>query len=1289
MLKRLYALTTWVVALACILLAVLVSVARLFLPLVADERATIEARVSELVGQPIAITSVEAEIRGVIPRLFLRDVRLMDPSGEQVVLRADQLVVDLDPVQSLLSLSPRLRKVSVRGVDLEVTRTQDDRIVVRGVWERSLKEPPKVRFGDQWAGLKGLSFSIGDSRLHLIDEHAGRDLVFDRIQLAVRLDRDRLRFSGSLNPPAAMGQSLELVADLRGDLAESGGWSGVIFARGEDLHLPLLPASHLLVRQGLEQAQGSVEVWTHWRQGRLSRLAGDVDLQGLEFALGEQGGQDHHRLDRVSGRLLWESGTEGGWHAQVAGLEVSRGEYEWPAGDWSVELRPRGDARQLRLSADTVRLGDVAPLARVGGHLTETMRERLQQLALHGDVRDLRLDVEWQDRELNWLRADGVFQDLGFEPLEEYRLPGLTGLDGVFSLARDWGEISLATGRLDIDYPSALAQPVELQRLLATVRWQLTDNGWQLQTDRMQIDGEDLEASGVLALEREGDTSPTIDLQLDFKDGEVARARNYFPRIMREKLRGWLETALRSGHLDQGQLVLAGQLDRFPFRDGGGRFETRFEVSDVALRYRDDWPELREMSGTVAFSATGMQIEVTDGRLFDTRIGKGRVSIADFRRPVLEVRAQGRGPLADGLRYMAESDIARRQAEALALVEAKGPARLELALDIPLSPKLDRTLTLNGHVALEGVSVDVPSAEVTIRDLRGEVDFTRDTLEARGITGRLNDAPLTLGATRPPGGDILISGEGVFRADGMLSVYAPELAARLEGQSRWFAHLNLPIASGGPTELDLTSGLEGVTVALPAPLGKSSEEMRSLTVGAEFGAESGPRFRIAYGTVLSSVFDIERDAAGARIGRAEVRLNGGEAALPKAGVRLAGSLASLDLAQWREALGTNSEGSGDEAEAPEWLSSIDLTIDHLNVLGRSVNNLRISADREPDAWRALVSATPISGVIVLPHNDSAAQPLELELEHLDLDMLEGGGNGEGGGEPTDPRALPSLRVSSSVLVYGGQRYRNLRLETSRQATGQQVHVFQLEHRHGRLRVYGEWRARSVERQRSSFRFEAGSNDVGTLLEGLGFDTGISGGKGQLDGDLSWRGAPYDFELVHLKGKTHLLIEDGRLTQVDPGAGRFIGLLNLSTLPRRLSLDFSDVFREGFAFDRIEGNLSFDDEAMYTNDLKVDGPAAKVTFTGRTDIAARTYDQTIIVRPEVGATLPVAGALLGGATVGAAVFVLQKILPTGGDQQQTNEIRYHMTGSWEQPVVERISGPETDTQETYNPWESSN
>ena len=1295
MLKRLYAITTWTIALAFILLAVTVSVARAFLPLVAEERALVEARVGEMLGQPIRIAAVEAEIRWLIPRIHLQSVQMLDPAGEQVLLEAEQFIVDIDPLDSLLALAPRIRQVSVRGVDLEVTRTADNRLVVLGVWEQSLSEAARKRPGEVgagWEGLRDLRFNVGESRVHWVDEPTGRDLVFENIQLAIARDGQRLRVAGRLTPPTEMGESLQLVADLRGDLHRPGGWSGSLYARGDSLHFPLLPAATLLEQQGLEEGRGSVELWSRWRNGRPVRIAGEVTLEDLRFRLAADAGT--HRLERVSGAFLWEDRAAEGWWLQGRELTVERAGRRWPVSGFEAAFRAGEGERSLALSADMLRLEDVAPLAGVGEHLPVLTRERLVRLAPQGDLRDLWLELTWRDGELGWLQADGRVGNLGFAPLPELRLPGVSGVDAHFAFTREEGELLLATGGLQLEYPEVFEQPLAVDELFGTLHWSHGDAGWRVQTDRLALANADLRLAGTLELAGRKGESPAIDLQLDIEEGQLQAAPRYLPKILRPNVRAWLETALVEGRIAQGQLRMQGPLDRFPYRDGGGEFEVRFDVADTTLRYRPDWPLIRDLAAEVVFDGPGLAVSVSGGRLFDSQIQGGTVHIDDFRSPLLVIGARSRGPAGDMLRYLAESPLARAQADQLARLRATGPAVYELGLEVPLSRRLGRELSLDSRLHLEGVRLELPDARVTLTDLQGLLSITRDDIRADGLQARYGDASLQLSARRQDNGDLLIRGEGAMPPSELLAPYAPTLATAFEGSSTWLVHLVLPLRSGNATELALSSDLEGVRVALPSPLGKSPGEGRNLQLRAWFEGQAEPRFRVSYGARLESVFTLGKGSE-AGISRAEIRLGDGPAQLPARGVRLAGRLAHFDPDDWRQALAPASTPgeaapAGEGEGLPDWVTELELEIGETEVFGRPLHDLRISAEREPQAWRALVSAPAISGLITLPHTLSAAVPLQLELEHLDLDRLGGGEGGDmvagenGGAARQDPRALPSLRVASGLVVFQGQRYRDLKLETARQSSGQQIHAFQVAHSHGELRAWGEWRVLRDGGQRSSFRFEAGSSNLGELVTQLGFATGISRGQAQASGDLAWSGAPQEISPEGLTGKVHLVVEKGQLTQVDPGAGRLLGLFNLSNLPRRLSLDFSDIFREGFAFDRIEGNLRFADQSMYTNDLRIEGPAARLQLTGRTGIADRSYDQTVVVHPQVGGTLPVAGALVGGPGVGAAVFFLQKLLPARSADDDGG-IEYRVTGSWDDPVITRVSAPPPPAADATSPW----
>ena len=76
-----------------------------------------------------------------------------------------------------------------------------------------------------------------------------------------------------------------------------------------------------------------------------------------------------------------------------------------------------------------------------------------------------------------------------------------------------------------------------------------------------------------------------------------------------------------------------------------------------------------------------------------------------------------------------------------------------------------------------------------------------------------------------------------------------------------------------------------------------------------------------------------------------------------------------------------------------------------------------------------------------------------------------------------------------------------------------------------------------------------------------------------------------------------------VTEVDPGAGgRFLGLFNLLHLPKRLGLDFADVYKKGFVFDSLKGTYVFGGGDAITQDTEISASAADLTMLGRIGVA---------------------------------------------------------------------------------------
>ena len=174
---------------------------------------------------------------------------------------------------------------------------------------------------------------------------------------------------------------------------------------------------------------------------------------------------------------------------------------------------------------------------------------------------------------------------------------------------------------------------------------------------------------------------------------------------------------------------------------------------------------------------------------------------------------------------------------------------------------------------------------------------------------------------------------------------------------------------------------------------------------------------------------------------------------------------------------------------------------------------------------------------------------------------------------------------------------------------------------------GDWLGRGAG-ARTRMQVAIDSDDFGELLGGFGFGGQLAGGDGTAKFDASWAGSPAAFKLEALDGTLAVDAKDGRLVEIEPGAGRVLGLLSVAQLPKRLTLDFRDFFSKGFAFNRIDGHVRVAGGSARSDDLRIDGPAAQIRIRGAADLRAQTFDQTIEVLPKAGNLLTVAGAIAG-------------------------------------------------------------
>ncbi len=269
------------------------------------------------------------------------------------------------------------------------------------------------------------------------------------------------------------------------------------------------------------------------------------------------------------------------------------------------------------------------------------------------------------------------------------------------------------------------------------------------------------------------------------------------------------------------------------------------------------------------------------------------------------------------------------------------------------------------------------------------------------------------------------------------------------------------------------------------------------------------------------------------------------------------------------------------------------------------------------------------------------------------------------------RDLPELDLSADSFIVHDKNLGSLKLVATNIGRDWNIDKLGLTSPDGSLNAKGVWQSYSSQ-PHTSLNLHLESGDIGKLLARMGFPGTMRRGVAKLDGNLSWGGSPQSIDYPSLSGNLTVDAKKGQFSKIEPGIGKLLGILSLQSLSRRLTLDFDDVFRDGFAFDEIAGTVDIARGVMTTKDLAIDGPSAKVQISGTTNLVSESQDLRVKVLPVIGDTASVL-AILINPVIGIGSLVANRLFnnPVG----RALSYEYHVAGTWTDPKVEKLGGPQ--------------
>jgi uncharacterized protein (TIGR02099 family) len=1222
------------------LLALLVRTAT---PFMVEYRGQLASELSVQLGATVAIGDLKARWYGLHPLLEIYDV-VVGRAGER--LHIGRATVDVSAKEWLFGSLLDALRITIERMQLTLVREASGQVRLEG-------------FGPLFEG-SGLRLPrrlhLVDTQVVWIDRRANTPPVsIDDVDLVVVRRDSSLRLRGSLDSEAGRA---DLWARVHGSLTSTD-WRGESYLRVDGLDVARFFAPYIPHSYGLRGMDLDLESWTDWQAAAPTHTQGRVEIRGLDLQPAPADGGPL-RIARAAGQFTFDRDADG-WRAGLHDLQLTTHGRPWPLGDLALAAAPLpAGGHRIRAAADYLRIQDVIDILEVRQPWPD-LHEPLAALRPRGELHNLRLQAVLAPDRTDW-RATTDFEGIAAEP--SGRIPGFDRLRGRLHLQPDHLRLELASSDAIVHMPRLFREPLALQTLDGRVDLLLHDGGWRLHSHQIQADARDIATRTRIDLRVHTGRRPWIDLQTDFRDADAALVKRYFPAgILSEGLLRWLDRAFVSGRVRSGTALLHGPLQDFPFETSHtGIFRTAFAVDDMVLDYSPGWPPIEQLDAQVVFHGGQVTIEADSGKIYDSRITDTRAHIASLRPPNgIEIQGQIDGPLEDILQVLQEDALRQRFGKFAAAMRGAGETRLALNFIAPLSE--DGPRSLDGKLHFDDATLALTDWDLVLDRVRGELDFTLDGLSAEGISGRALRAPVTL--------DVLSTSEGATRIRTQGTFTVPNIARHLPnlplqtvgGKAAFVVDVDLPAdrtVDDSAALLTVRSDLEGINIDLPAPIGKTAAESRSLTVSVPLGGHTATG-TLDYAGELSAAFSGDAQ-------RVDLAFGDSATLGPDRGIRVSGRLQQLDLSAWRNAIASLS--IGERGDTPPL--NVDLEIDRLLAEPLAIDRLKLRLARRAGIWWGAAEAPDIAGSFRFAQARPDT-PMRVDLARLYLRVPVA----EQGAPPMadtdtqrgpDPADLPGLTLGIADLRINQAELGRLNLVARRAPEGLRISELSLHDGQVALEGHGSWSSAGGSFS-THVQGEATTGGLGDLLVDLGYSRQVEGADGDFRFDLSWPGNPMQGRRPTLQGTLGLDIGAGRLVELDPGVTRVVGLLNLNALTRRLRLDFRDVYKKGYSFDRISGNFRFGNGEARTDDLSVLGPTGSIDLRGSADLIGGTLAQQVTVTPKLDATLPIAGALAGGPVAGVAVLMAQQVLTKQVDD--ITRFEYEVNGPWESPDIVQL------------------
>ncbi len=1199
-----------------ILAATAVTVGRLLTPFLNSHRADFEKWASDLLNTPVTITQVHISWYHLEPILTLQKIAILDKKTSKPAFAIHKLKINMSMIESLVQRKILPENIILDGVSITLYQKKSGQLHLQGLGDFSVQ--------DNFTGTAVTANTVTTwilSRPYLQLRNIDIQFVAEKKQKRFftlkTLELKNIGTTHELNGQAILNQKTPTQVTMHlqwtGDTLDILHTTSLVtlYLYFEALSLPQWLNHSTWHGLQVNQGVGSGKVWITWNNGQLQKV--QTQFQCYEMQLKSSVSQKTAVISRASGNVNWQrEGDRQIFSGENISLDFP--EHLWPTTHFSMTLLPK--ASGYHLQAGYLDLADSSALALASGLLTESMKKELIALNPKGEVRALHIQAEDITKpEQNAYSAE--FSGLTFNAWQ--KLPGINNMSGIVSLDERQGKLRLNSQKAKIEYLSLFEKSIFLESISGDLKWQKkTDGAWWIEAKQLKMKNENIDVSTDMTMLLPEATSPTLNLTGHFSFSDVGKIENYLPvKLFEPPFAKWLHNRFQGGKIDSAKFIVQGKLSDFPFEEGNGKFLVDADVKDLEFEYAPEWPAIHHLYGRLVFSGASMRADAISAQIFDVPLTKAYGSIpyiGPAHPQILRMNALINADIAQGLRFIQNSPLRKTIGKNLEGMELTGPMELKLACIVPV--RVPEKTQVQGDLQVSAVSLQLPEWTLGLDHLVGALHFTEKSIQMTNTTGRLFNEPVNfnISTENKPNALSVVKAvlQGKVAVPDLQTWLKVPLAPYLKGTAHYTAELRVISAQyAQPTQLSIHSDLMGMAVNLPVAYenyAKKESEPRDFEFKANLKQDQPLQANFTYGKLAKADLTCQKLAKG-----------------------------------WQ-------------------LGMIDIQARKIALLGQKLASAHLQMTPFENNWKIEINSADMIGQIWLPE-DLSKEMIRAEFKRLYLTP-------SSNSLSLDVKTIPAFSFIGDDVHYRDKSLGRVILNIIPNSSGIKIQKLSINSNFFNLNAEGSWSLFN-DKYQTDFQGTLKTQNVSKLLEawGLGL-TNLIAEKGNAEFNLSWLDAPYNPILSSMSGHIFLSVGKGRVinlgnsTNAKIGFGRMLNILNLQTLPRRLSLDFTDLFEKGYSFDAMKGKFILKQGNAVTQDTYFDGSIARIEIKGRVGLAIKDYDLMLSVTPYVTGSIPIVATLAGGPLIGAVSWLVEKVASSAVSSVVT--YHYAVTGPWENP-----------------------